>query len=65
MLVKFLQTTEAYVGGDENIEDELIVFKKVPNCRDTRSLAKVLANFDRMEYKVVVEGNGHAEWAIL
>lgn len=41
MLVKFLQTTEVYVvGGDENIEDELIVFKKVPNCRDTRSLAK-------------------------
>ncbi len=55
---KFLPTIGPYMmAEDENVKGELIVFKKVPDWWGHKVFGKGIANFDRIEYKVVTGGN--------
>jgi len=54
---RFVPTIGPYVmAEDENIRGELIVFKKVPNWWGHKVFGEGMANFDRIEYKVVKGG---------
>ena len=54
---KFLPTIGPYVmAEDENVKGELIVFKKVPDWWGHKVFGEGMANFDRIEYKVVTGG---------
>ena len=45
-----------YMAEDENIKGELLVFKKVPNWWGHKVLGDGMANFDKIEYKVITGG---------
>ena len=54
---KFMPTIGPYyMAEDENIKGELIVFKKVPNWWGHKVLGNGMANFDKIEYKVIRGG---------
>ena len=54
---KYMPTTGPYVmAEEENIKGECIVFKKVPNWWGHKVLGKGMANFDKIEYKVITGG---------
>ena len=44
------------MAEDENITGELIVFKKVPDWWGHKVLGNGMANFDKIEYKVITGG---------
>ena len=52
-----IPTIGPYVmAEDENVKGELIVFKKVPDWWGHKVFGEGMANFDRIEYKVVTGG---------
>ncbi|MGP1438579.1 MAG: ABC transporter substrate-binding protein [Treponema sp.] len=54
---KFMPTIGPYfMAEDENIRGELIVFKKVPDWWGHKVYGNGMANFDRVEYKVITGG---------
>jgi ABC-type dipeptide transport system, periplasmic component len=54
---KYMPTIGPYVmAEDENITGELIVFKKVPDWWGHKVLGNGMANFDKIEYKVITGG---------
>jgi len=54
---KYLPTTGPYVmAEDENVKGELIVFKKVPDWWGHKVFGEGIANFDRIEYKIITGG---------
>ena len=54
---KYMPTIGPYVMAEsENINGKLIVFKKVPNWWGHKVLGNGMANFDKIEYKVITGG---------
>ena len=54
---RFMPTIGPYaMAEDENIEGELLVFKKVPNWWGHKVYGEGMANFDEIEYKVISGG---------